>query len=52
MDHRDERLSTIDLTATAAAGMAVIVAILSASWSTWRAAATACPTPGWVPSAV
>lgn len=28
MDHRDERLSTIDLTATAAAGMAVIVAVL------------------------
>lgn len=30
MDHRDERLATIDLTATAAAGMAVIVAILVA----------------------
>jgi phosphotransferase system glucose/maltose/N-acetylglucosamine-specific IIC component len=28
MEHRDERLSTIDLTATAAAGMAVIVAVL------------------------
>ncbi len=30
MDHRDERLATIDVTATAAAGMAVIVAILVA----------------------
>ena len=30
MDHRDERLTTIDVTATAAAGMAVIVAILIA----------------------
>jgi hypothetical protein len=30
LDHRDERLSSIDLTATAAAGMAVIVADLIA----------------------
>lgn len=30
MDHRDERLTTIDLTATAAAGMAVIAADLIA----------------------
>jgi len=30
MDHRDERLATIDVTATAVAGMAVIVAILVA----------------------
>jgi hypothetical protein len=28
MDHGDERLSTIDVTATAGAGMAVIVAVL------------------------
>jgi Kef-type K+ transport system membrane component KefB len=30
MDHRDERLTNIDVTATAAAGMAVIVAVLIA----------------------
>jgi hypothetical protein len=32
MDHGDERLANIDVTATAAAGMALIVAVLVAFW--------------------